>query len=50
MKTKIKIVLIVAAIFGMIVAYNLHKDSVLDSYAEENNCSWTVQGSHYICR
>ena len=48
MKTKIIIALIL--IIAGIAFYNHHKDTERALYAETHNCTWTVYGSHDICK
>lgn len=48
--TKIKIVLGIIIGVGLLWAYGAHKDRQMDEYAEANNCTWTIQGSHDICK
>ena len=50
MKTNIKIIIaIIITILG-IALYNNHKDQQRAEYAEANNCTWVIQGSHDICK
>jgi len=48
MKTKIIIATILAII--AIAFYNHHKDTERALYAQTNNCTWTIQSSHDICK
>lgn len=48
--TKIKIALAIIIGVGLLWAYGAHKDRQMDEYAEANNCTWTIQGSHDICK
>ena len=53
-KTKIKITLkiIIATIIvlGAMAIYENHKDQRRVDYAMQHNCTWTIQGSHDICK
>lgn len=40
-------IIIVFAIFFIALAI---KENHQNQYAEEHNCTWTVQGSHDICK
>lgn len=50
MKTKIKTILTIIAVIALALFYNYHKDQTRANYALVNNCTWTIQGSHDICR
>lgn len=50
MKTKIKIILTVIIIIVGIALINRHQDLEREAYAQNNNCVWTVYGSHDICK
>lgn len=50
MKNKIKTILIIAASVALALLYNYHKDQSRTEYAQNNNCSWVVSGSHDVCR
>ena len=39
-KKAITVVLAGVAVLSAIALYNLHKDSQMDAYARENNCTW----------
>lgn len=39
-KKAITVVLAGVAVFSAIALYNYHKDSQMDAYARENNCTW----------
>ena len=52
MKTKINtktIIIIILIILGVLL-YNKYQDSTRANYALNNNCTWTVYGSHDICK
>lgn len=49
-KTKIKTILAILLGLTLIVLYNQHKNNQRAEYARINNCTWTVYGSHYICK
>ena len=49
-KTIIKIILIVALVFGVLAIYENHKDQRRADYANRNNCTWVVYGSHDVCK
>lgn len=48
--TKIKIALGIIIGVGLIWAYSVHHDYQMDEYAKAHNCTWTIQGSHDICK
>lgn len=50
MKNKIKTILIIAASVALALLYNYHKDQSRIEYAQNNNCSWVISGSHDVCR
>lgn len=54
MKTKIKNALIIivgmALFLGIMALYEHHKDLQRADYAQVHNCTWTIQGSHDICK
>lgn len=50
MKNKIKTILIIAASVALALLYNYHKDQSRMEYAQNNNCSWVISGSHDICK
>lgn len=50
MKTKIKTILIIAASVALALLYNYHKDQSRIEYAQNNDCSWVISGSHDICK
>lgn len=45
-----KIILAVLAVLGLLALYNHSKDLKREAYAEQNNCTWVVQGAHDICK
>ena len=49
-KTKIKTILAILLGLTLIVLYNQHKDNQRAEYARINNCTWSVYGSHDICK
>lgn len=49
-KTTIKIILAVAIVLGIMAIYENHKDRMRADYAAANGCSWTIQGSHDLCK
>lgn len=49
-KTTIKIILATALVIGAMAIYEKHKDQRRADYAAANSCSWTIQGSHDICK
>lgn len=50
MKTKIKTILAIIVIVLGIFLYDQHKQATRVEYAQVNNCTWTIQGSHDICK
>lgn len=50
MKTKIKTILTIIAVIALALLYNYHKDQTRANYAQVNDCEWTIQGSHDICK
>lgn len=50
MKTKIKTILIITISVALALLYNYHKDQSRAEYAQNNDCSWVVSGSHIVCR
>ena len=48
--TKIKIALVIIIGIALLWAYSAHKDHQMDEYAKAHNCTWTIQGSHDICK
>lgn len=50
MKTKIKTILTIIAVIALALLYNYHKDQSRIEYAQNNNCSWAISGSHEVCR
>lgn len=50
MKTKIKTILIITISIALVLLYNYHKDQSRIDYAQNNDCSWVVSGSHDICK
>lgn len=50
MKTKIKTILIITISVALALLYNYHKDQSRIEYAQNNNCSWAISGSHDVCR
>lgn len=50
MKTKIKATIIILAVILGIVLYEQHKDAQRAEYAQTHNCTWTIYGSHDICK
>lgn len=50
MKTKIKTILIITITIALALLYNYHKDQSRIDYAQNNDCSWVVSGSHDVCR
>ena len=50
MKTKIKTILTIIAVIALALFYNYHKDQTRAEYAQNNDCSWVVSGSHDICK
>lgn len=49
-KTKIKTILAILLGLTLIVLYNQHKDNQRAEYARTHNCTWSVYGSHDICK
>ena len=49
-KTTIKIILATALVIALMAIYENHKDQRRADYAAANGCSWTIQGSHDICK
>lgn len=49
-KTAIKIILATALVIGAMAIYENHKEQRRADYAKDNNCTWTIQGSHDICK
>lgn len=49
-KTKIKTILIITITVALALLYNYHKDQSRVEYAQNNDCSWVVSGSHDVCR
>lgn len=49
-KTKTKTILIIIVVLIGIFLYDQHKQSVRVNYAQANDCTWTIQGSHDICK
>ena len=50
MRTKIKTILIITITVALALLYNYHKDQSHAEYAQANDCSWVVSGSHDVCR
>lgn len=50
MKTKIKTILTIIVVIALALLYNYHKDQSRADYAQNNDCSWVVSGSHIVCR
>lgn len=50
MKTNTKIILTIILVIIAIFLYDKHKEQTRTEYAENHNCTWTIQGSHYICK
>lgn len=50
MKTKIKTILTIVVAIALALLYNYHKDQIRAEYAHTHNCTWTIQGSHDICK
>lgn len=50
MKTKIKTILIITITVALALLYNYHKNQSRVEYAQNNDCSWVVSGSHDICK
>lgn len=49
-KITLKIIIVMIIVLGAMVIYENHKDRRRADYAKENNCVWTIQGSHDICK
>jgi len=49
-KNTIKTILAIIIVLALIWAYNKHEDASRDEYAREKGCTWTIQGSHDICK
>ena len=49
-KTTIKIILATVLVIGAMAIYENHKDQRRADYATANSCTWTIQGSHDICK
>ena len=49
-KTKIKTILTIIVLIALALLYNYHKDQSRIEYAQNNNCSWAISGSHDVCR
>lgn len=49
-KTTIKIILATALVLIAMAIYENHKDQRRADYSADNSCTWTVQGSHDICK
>lgn len=49
-KIKIKFALTIIIGVGLLWAYSVHHDHQMDEYAKAHNCTWTIQGSHDICK
>lgn len=49
-KIKIKTILIITISVALALLYNYHKDQSRIDYAQNNDCSWVVSGSHDVCR
>ena len=45
-KTILIIILVIVAVF----IYDKHKEQTRLEYAQNNNCTWVIQGSHDICK
>lgn len=50
MKTKIKTILTIILVIALALLYNCHKDQTRAEYAQNNDCTWAIQGSHDICK
>ena len=50
MKNKIKTILIIVASVALALLYNYHKDQTRVEYAQNNDCTWVISGSHDMCR
>lgn len=52
MKTKIntKIILTIILVIIAVFLYDKHKEQARIEYAQNNNCSWAISGSHDVCR
>lgn len=49
-KTKIKFTIVIILGILSLWAYSAYKSYQMDEYAKANNCTWTIQGSHDICK
>ena len=50
MKTNTETILIIIIATALALVYNYHKDQHSIEYAQNNNCSWAISGSHDVCR
>lgn len=49
-KTNTKIILTIILVIVAVFLYDKHKEQTRANYALVNNCTWTIQGSHDICK
>lgn len=50
MKNILKIIAAIIIMLGAIALYERHEDSERAEYAMAHDCTWTIQGSHDICK
>lgn len=49
-KTNTKTILIIILIILGVLLFNKYQDIARENYALNNNCTWTVYGSHDVCK
>lgn len=49
-KTNTKIILTIILVIIAVFLYDKHKEQTRAEYAQVNNCAWTIQGAHDICK
>lgn len=49
-KTNTKTILIIILIILGALLYDKYQDLNRENYALNNNCTWSIQGSHDICK
>lgn len=49
-KTNTKIIFTIIIIIVAVLFLSWRSDRKMDEYAEAHNCTWTIQGSHDICK
>ena len=50
MKTNTKIIITIILVILALFLYDKYKEQTRAEYAHTHNCTWTVYGSHDICK